>query len=432
MRRNIIHPGAKELTYEIREIVTTAKKIEKIGQKMTWENIGDPLTAGETLPQWLKNIVQEETKDDASYAYCPTKGVLATREYIVDERKKEGVNLSVEDILFFNGLGDAIATTYFYIEKHARVIGPDPAYPAHSSAESARAGDKHITYKLDPENNWIPDLEDLENKIKFNDSIAGLLLINPGNPVSVVYSKEILEKIISLVKKYDLFIISDEVYANLAHEPENFTPLYKILGDVPALIMKGLSKEIPWPGSRCGWIEFYNRDKDENFNEFSESIMNAKMLEVCATTLPQRALPTILQSPGYAGYTKSRIEKYKKRANFAFNIFSSNNSLLAPKPTGAFYYTVVFKKGLLNNLQKLNIENSEILNIVEEETSKNISLDKRFVYYLLGATGIVTVPLSGFHSEELGFRITLLQEDEEKFEWIINTINKKINEYLES
>jgi len=78
---------------------------------------------------------------------------LATREYIVDERKKEGVNLSVEDILFFNGLGDAIATTYFYIEKHARVIGPDPAYPAHSSAESARAGDKHITYKLDPENN---------------------------------------------------------------------------------------------------------------------------------------------------------------------------------------------------------------------------------------------------------------------------------------
>jgi len=85
----------------------------------------------------------------------------------------------------------------------------------------------------------------LENKIKFNDSVAGILLINPGNPVSVVYTKEVLEKIVALAKKYDLFIISDEVYANLAHNPEDFTPLYKIIGDVPAIIMKGMSKEIP-------------------------------------------------------------------------------------------------------------------------------------------------------------------------------------------
>jgi len=51
MRRNIIHPGAKELTYEIREIVSTAEKIQNFGQELTMENIGDPLTAGESLPQ---------------------------------------------------------------------------------------------------------------------------------------------------------------------------------------------------------------------------------------------------------------------------------------------------------------------------------------------------------------------------------------------
>ena len=51
MRRNIIHPGAKKLTYEIREIVNVAQRIEKLGQDMTWENIGDPLAAGESLPQ---------------------------------------------------------------------------------------------------------------------------------------------------------------------------------------------------------------------------------------------------------------------------------------------------------------------------------------------------------------------------------------------
>jgi aspartate/methionine/tyrosine aminotransferase len=102
----------------------------------------------------MKKIVENEIQDDHSYGYCPTKGVLATREYIVNERKKENVDLDVEDILFFNGLGDAISTTYFYINRHARIIGPDPAYPAHSSAESARNSETaHITYKLKPENN---------------------------------------------------------------------------------------------------------------------------------------------------------------------------------------------------------------------------------------------------------------------------------------
>jgi aspartate/methionine/tyrosine aminotransferase len=102
----------------------------------------------------MKDIVEKEVKKDESYGYCLTKGVLETREYISQERQKEGVILDVEDILFFNGLGDAISTTYFYINRHARIIGPDPAYPAHSSAESARNSETHhITYKLIPENN---------------------------------------------------------------------------------------------------------------------------------------------------------------------------------------------------------------------------------------------------------------------------------------
>ena len=430
MRKNILHPGAKELTYEIREIVSTANKLEKLGLNLINENIGDPLNAGEKLPQWLKDIVQEETKNDDSYAYCPTKGVLETRKFLSEERKKEGINLDIEDILFFNGLGDAIATTYFYINKNARVIGPDPAYPAHSSAESARVGDRHITYKLNPENNWLPDFEDLENKIKYNDSIAGILIINPGNPTSVTYQKEILEKFVELAKKYDLFLIADEVYASLSHQ-DNFTSMAKLVGDVPLILMKGMSKEIPWPGSRCGWIEFYNKDKDENFNQFAESIVSAKMLEVCATTLPQRTLPTILKSDDFKKFTEERIKKYKKRADFAFEIFNKNPYLIAPKPDGAFYYTIVFRKNSLNENQKLKIENKEIEKIILEEVSKNISLDKRFVYFLLGSTGIISVPLTGFHSQELGFRITLLQENDEIFEKTIKTINQKILEYIE-
>jgi aspartate/methionine/tyrosine aminotransferase len=54
----------------------------------------------------------------------------------------------------------------------ARVIGPNPAYSTHSSAEANHAGSQHITYSLDPKNGWNPDLEELENKVKFNPNIA--------------------------------------------------------------------------------------------------------------------------------------------------------------------------------------------------------------------------------------------------------------------
>jgi hypothetical protein len=47
-----------------------------------------------------------------------------------------------------------------------RVIGPNPAYPTHSSAEAAHAGNEHITYSLDPKSGWQPDLRDMEEKIK--------------------------------------------------------------------------------------------------------------------------------------------------------------------------------------------------------------------------------------------------------------------------
>ena len=66
------------------------------------------------------------------------------------------------------------------------------------------------------------------------------------------------------------------------------------------------------------------------------------------------------------------------------------------------------------------------------KTRCDISLDKRFVYYLVGATGICVVPLTGFNCDLLEFRATLLETDEKKFEWIYSAIAEKIKEYLKS
>ncbi len=432
MRNNIVHPGADALTYEIRGIVKDAHHLSSLGVDIIWENIGDPIAKGVTLPLWIKEIVQNVVADDTSFGYSPTAGITDARQTIVDMRTKAGCTLSTDDILFFNGLGDAISIVYSYLNQNSKVIGPNPAYPTHSSAEAAHSGSDHITYTLNPHKNWLPDIDDLRNKIKYNPAISGILIINPDNPTGMVYPKAILEQIVSLAREFDLFIISDEIYANLTYGNEPFVSIYELIGDdVPALVMRGLSKEIPWPGSRCGWIEFHNRKVDSVFDEYVTSLFNAKMLQVCATTLPQQALPIIFNDERYKPHLQAQSEQYKRRATEAYTALRKVAGVTAPKPEGAFYFSVVFDEGALHTKQTLNITDNKVRLFTEEKVN-NMSPDKRFVYYLMAATGICVVPLSGFNSNLYGFRMTLLEPDDERFTILLNTITESITAYLKS
>ncbi|MFW6061955.1 MAG: aminotransferase, partial [Planctomycetota bacterium] len=150
MRRNIVHVGAGSLTYAIREIVQVARRLEGLGRQITWENIGDPIAKGETVAPWIREILHEIIDEDASWGYCDTAGVLATREWLAAEINAEGgAQVTPEDIIFFNGIGDAVAKVYGFLRREARIIGPTPAYSTHSSAEAAHSGYNHLTYELD-------------------------------------------------------------------------------------------------------------------------------------------------------------------------------------------------------------------------------------------------------------------------------------------
>ncbi len=93
--------------------------------------------------------------------------------------------------------------------------------------------------------------------------------------------------------------------------------------------------------------------------------------------------------------------------------------------------TVMFEEGALNGKQSLPMKDKAVKELVERITS-NVALDKRFVYYLLAATGICVVPLTGFNCDLKGFRVTLLESDEARFEQIFKTIRDKIKEFLAS
>jgi len=432
MRNNIVSSGAEELKYEIREIVAVAKEFGKLGVEIIWENIGDPVQKGEPIPGWIKDIVVSAVREDATYAYSPTKGLEATREFLAQQANKNGsVRITKEDIIFFNGLGDAISKIYGRLKKEYRVIGPSPAYSTHSSAEAAHAGAEYISYNLDPKNFWYPDVNDLRMKVKYNPAISGILIINPDNPTGAVYPREILQEIVAIAREYDLFVVCDEIYINMAYNGKKAVPLAEVIGDVCGISMKGISKELPWPGSRCGWIEVYNQKNDPVFTKYVKSILDDKMLEVCSTTLPQTVIPRILGDARFPDHVAQRNRTYERRSNTAYDLLKDLPGIVVNRTNGAFYMTLMFEETALNERQSLPIADPKVKALVEKITA-GVALDKRFVYYLLAATGICVVPLTGFNCNLKGFRITLLESDDARFERIFRTVRDQIAAYLKS
>lgn len=434
MRNLLLRPGAEELNYEIRGIVKKARQIESLGYGITWENIGDPIQKNNKIPLWMKEIVSDLVSQDKSYGYADSKGVLETREFLAElNNQKGGSQISAEDILFFNGLGDAIAKLYQFLIPTARIIGPSPAYSTHSSAEAAHANTSPITYKLDPDNQWLPDMEDLYNKVKYNPSIVGILIINPDNPTGMVYPREVLESFVDMAKEFKLLLIADEIYQNITYNGIEAVALSEVIGELPAISLKGISKEFPWPGSRCGWMEFYNRNASKEFSKLVQTLENAKMIEVCSTILPQLSIPKIMSHRLYRQYRKDANQKIGKRSQLMKEVLGDIQGIKFNPTQGAFYNTVVFDESYLRPDQYLPIEDVRIKALLEGWVKESeMPLDKRFVYYLLASAQICVVPISSFCSDLRGFRVTLLEEDEQLFRETFEKLGEAIRFYLSS
>ncbi len=143
---------------------------------------------------------------------------------------------------FFNGLGDAIARAYSSIRVDARIMLPEPTYSTHLLAEVLHASYPPNTYRMNPYDNWRPDLKELERKVRSSNSVVGILVINPDNPTGYVHTEEDLRKIVEIAKEYELMLIFDEIYLNMLYNGQETVALADIIGDVPGISMKVYQK----------------------------------------------------------------------------------------------------------------------------------------------------------------------------------------------
>lgn len=439
--RNEMHLDAvKFMQYGIREIVDTAQQIRERDPNwaMIPENIGDPIPKSWPVPPFVKDLIKEVVDDESNrvFGYSHSRGLPATRKWVTEYAKRfsPSSKLDYEYVLFTSGLGAAISALYHMVKKGARILQPTPAYPTHVSLEAYCQQAPGIQYKADPDNDWQPDLADMEAKIVAHPEITGILIINPNNPTGAVYSAETLEKIVQLAEKYNLMIIADEVYFRMVYNGHEHIHITEIAHDrVPLIVMRGLSKDVPWPGGRCGWLEFHNTHLNKDYKLYCESVKKRILMEVCSVTMPQMIAPKIYDHPDYEAWIANYNRELEANGNRIAEILGASPYLKVNRTNGAFYMMPLFKEGMLNEKQTLPIENDEVREYIENEVSQpDFPLDKRFCYYVLAATGICIVPASGFFSPHPGFRLTTLDRDPVRAKNTYETLSRVVKEYVES
>ena len=330
-------------------------------------------------------------------------------------------------------MADAVAKVYGFLSSHARVIGPSPAYSTHSSAESAHCALPHITYDLDPDNGWMPDLADLRSKIETIPLHRRHPLINPNNPTGAVYpprgaggDRGARPRVRPVHhRRRDL---------HPHGVPRRARPLHlsEVIGDVPAIVMRGISKELPWPGSRCGWIEVLNRSGDQNFSAYVDTLVAAKRLEVCSTSGPQLTVPRIFGDSRYAGASDGGRAHVRRAGRRGLQHPERRARHQAQPGPGRLLHDGRVRARSARRQEHACPSPIRRSARSSSGSAEGVAPDARFVYYLLASTGICVVPLSGFCSPHPGFRFTLLETDDAKREWTLRTLANSLEAYLES
>ncbi|TFF91551.1 aminotransferase class I/II-fold pyridoxal phosphate-dependent enzyme, partial [Candidatus Thorarchaeota archaeon] len=177
---------AADLRYAIRDIVVAAKEYEREkGKKPLYLNIGDPLKYDWDTPDFMIKALHEASAKGRN-GYSPSEGEDELRNAAAEKEKRvNGIDIDPERIIVTAGVSEAIQfLTGSLISEGSEFLVPGPAYPPYISFIGYFGG-KPVTYRTIEEEGWIPDVDDLREKV--TDRTKGILVINPNNPTGAVY-----------------------------------------------------------------------------------------------------------------------------------------------------------------------------------------------------------------------------------------------------
>ena len=328
---------ASQIEYAIRDVVVPAAKLEAEGHNILKLNIGDPLAyPGLPTPNHMIDAYHKALIDQQN-GYSPAYGISELRDAIAeDENNKQngGWNCAADNVYICHGVTEALQVIFAaFLNKDDEVLAPGPHYPPYMAYPQLFSG-KTVEYRLDPDNDWSIDFEDLESKM--NDRVKLLVLINPNNPTGNVISKEELDKIIDLASKWqNCTIISDEIYDRLNFNGNHYSTASRST-NVPVITLNGVSKVYYAPGWRIGYMALH--DPSNKLSDIKDGLERLLRSRLCASTPAQYGYLAGLK--GDDSWMQDYLTTVRKHNDLCLEQIYTIDGISVQAPQGAFYMFV--------------------------------------------------------------------------------------------
>ena len=307
----------------IRKLAPLAVEAKKRGIKVYHLNIGQP-----DLPTPQCGLDALKKIDRTLLEYSPSQGYLSYREKLCDFYKKFNINVKPDDIIITAGGSEAVLYSFMAcLNPGDEIIVPEPAY-ANYMAFAISAGAKIKTIATSIEEGFaLPKVEKFEELI--NEKTRAIMICNPNNPTGYLYTRREMNQIRDLVKKYDLYLFSDEVYREYIYTGSPYISAMHLQGiENNTVLIDSVSKRYSECGIRIGALITKNE-------EIRKAVMKFCQARLSPPLIGQIVAEASLDAP--ASYYRDVYDEYVERRKCLIDGLNRIPGVYSPIPMGAFY-----------------------------------------------------------------------------------------------
>lgn len=319
----ISHRGVEMPSSPIRKLTPLANDAKERGVKVYHLNIGQP-----DLPTPQKALDALQDVGRQVLEYSPSQGFLSLREKLVDYYSRYNINLDADDIIITSGGSEAVLFAFLAcLDPGDEIIVPEPAYANYMAfAVSAGAVIKTVTSTIET-GFALPPIDKFEELI--TDRTKAILICNPNNPTGYLYTRSEMNRIQELVKKYDLYLFSDEVYREFIYTGSPYISACH-LADIEnnVVLIDSVSKRYSECGIRIGALVTKNIEVRDAVMKFCQARLSPPLIgQIVAEA----------SIDGTEEYSADIYDEYVERRKCLVDGLNRIPGVYTPIPMGAFY-----------------------------------------------------------------------------------------------
>ena len=307
----------------IRKLAPLAYAAEDEGVKIYRLNIGQP-----DLPTPQKALDVLKSIDRTTLEYSPSQGYRSLREALVGYYDRYQIKLNADEIIITSGGSEAVLFAFMScLNPGDEIIVPEPAYANYMSfAISAGAVIRTVATTID-EGFCLPKVERFEELI--NERTKAILICNPNNPTGYLYTQREMRQIRDLVKKYNLYLFSDEVYREFIYTGSPYISAMHLEGiEQHVVLIDSVSKRYSECGIRIGALITKNKAVRDTVMKFCQARLSPPLIgQIVAEASIE----------GTEAYSREVYEEYTERRKCLIDGVNRIPGCYTPIPMGAFY-----------------------------------------------------------------------------------------------